>query len=1187
MVYRSSRIGRGGVPLIGLLGGAVSWAVSKPQWNRCDTQDDLEWDTPFIYESIVHLDGECKACNVSRATAGGGRLRGPESPPGGVQLTAMSPLESVCSAGQDDGEQSVYRDKNAMSKQREQSGSISIILDQVTRAWASTKGVEQRRISLAVVRTLSSLQRIAVSASVSEDTPRMNDNIYLFTRVLAGSFFITLMLEHASSGRASAEFREETSKYITAVMKDRDIAASFLSTSGNTNRLFQALCVPDENSECHLDERVWNSMKNIDDIPLKLESIRDLDVVVSNVGLYRQNEYTRRIALRMFRWWCQHEGPKKEGNHAILVKSVDCLSTAANAVSGSDTSSKMDIVKCMRYMVEYLSDDLIHHVLHWMWPLLCFAADGVGSQDWDLVNEALDTFTACIEKGVCPSSHLIDNSALPLLYSISRDLPMNRLDVAVRLAECIGALARSKSSMSQAQKISWAELFVSWLVKLDPRKGDMMISGKTLIESNALSESVVDALASLASDPSTNVLQIAHLWLADLIIHMSRMATPYSKVEVPRKQTDADSSSWWSWVPFTSQTKPSADQSQTMIEKEEAQAVADLAEKMLGQATVSSQQIEPVKAHIETNSSWWNYYFRYPWGRHKDEGNQDFLPKKESVEASDPELSLYINASPVGPVYARSVARRLLEISGNVFNVESELSQSIDENMSPLTAAAYGAAAETVNKEVADNALGQALKVLSALASGSSDNRKWLLVAGLPRLLQIIANDKGQHMQHGTENATESPKDAAIPVKLQRQISRLLALLSIEISGSESIVRNNFVPWLQFLAASEDCKVSSNAAKALLHVEAAHKSRLLVSTMSDDYLLEVSRRMAKKPHELPSAQIQEPLGQHLGKQMMCLGIDDKQDLFIKQKHRETIWLDLSQDRLTFHDGVHLLSPLAKHHEVMAQNGIQSTQQGTPDMDIVFVHGIRGGAFITWRQQGAFSRGGARGNVDHSVCWPAAWLAPKFPNARMITVEYAAPATWWEGESLPLYATVNNLAERLTAAGIGSRPVIFICHSMGGIIVKEIIGQGTKKDALPALRKISKASVGAVFYSVPHAGSKLADLGWTLRYLGASPSRAVAHLKTDPHLHEMNSVIRDMCRRGKLQVLSFSEGLPTKFSYVSTHVVPHESAYPGYGEFHVLADHDHITACKPRDTNDASFESLVRFLSKIQADIHRE
>lgn len=1090
---------------------------------------------------------------------------------GPLMVDILGPGESQCLAPQ-----SEKGDKS----------SIPIILQQAKEAWKSTNNVDQRRISLAVVRTLSSVQRIAVSLPSS--TEGSHDMLHALTRLLAGSFFITLMLEHASSGLASKEFREETSMYITSVMKDRDVAASFLSTPGNTRRLFQALSIPEENTETNavLGEQVWESMKGIDDIPLELVSHGDLDIVVSNAGLYRQNEYTRRIALRMFRWWCQCEGPKMVHSQSVLLKSIDSMSTAANAVSGSDTSSKMDIVKSMRYMIQFISDDLIHHVLPWIWPLLCFAADGVGNEDWDLMNEALDAFTACIERGVCPSSHLIHSSALPLLYSISRELPLRRLDVAVRIAECIGALARSKPSMSQAQKRNWAALFVSWLVRLDPRRGDILTSGITLIESKALAESLVDALVSLSSTDSANDgLQISHLWLADLIIHMSRMATPYSKVDIPQK--DGQDSSWWKWVPFTTQNAPpgpvSTDLPQTKLEKEEAEAVADLAEKMLRPATVAAHEGNREKEKEVQESSWWYYYLSNPWRTQAKDGKK-VVAAKDSVEASDPELALYINASQVGPLYARSVARRLLEISGNVFNVESELSQSIDENMSPLTAAAYSAAAETVNKDVADTAMGQALKVLCALASGSSDNRKWLLDAGLPRLLQIIASDRGQSMETGTDSNAQECQFPTIPVKLQRQISRLLALLSIEISGSESIVRNNFVPWLQFLAASEDCKVSSNAAKVLLHIEAADKSGLLVSKAGDDFLLEASRQMAKKSCDITTSKIQDSIGHHLGKQLMSLAIDDKQDLFIKQKHRETIWLDLSQERLTFHDGIHLLTPLAKHHEILAQKGIKTKEKGAPEMDIVFVHGIRGGAFITWRQEGAFARGGARGNVDHSVCWPAAWLAPKFPNARMITVEYAAPATWWEGESLPLYATVNHVAERLLAAGIGSRPVVFICHSMGGIIVKEIIGQGAKKDSLPALRKISNASVGAVFYSVPHAGSRLADLGWTLRYLGASPSRAVAHLKTDPHLHEMNSVIRDMCRRGKLRILSFSEGLPTKLSYLSTQIVPHESAYPGYGEFQVLADHDHITVCKPRDTNDASFESLVQFLAKIQADI---
>ena len=71
------------------------------------------------------------------------------------------------------------------------------------------------------------------------------------------------------------------------------------------------------------------------------------------------------------------------------------------------------------------------------------------------------------------------------------------------------------------------------------------------------------------------------------------------------------------------------------------------------------------------------------------------------------------------------------------------------------------------------------------------------------------------------------------------------------------------------------------------------------------------------------------------------------------------------------------------------------------------------------------------------------------------------------------------------------------------------------------------------------------------------------------------------------MLSFSEGLPTQLSYVSTQIVPHESAYPGYGEFVVLKDHDHISVCKPRDKEDPAFAVLLRFLKVAAAGAARE
>lgn len=71
--------------------------------------------------------------------------------------------------------------------------------------------------------------------------------------------------------------------------------------------------------------------------------------------------------------------------------------------------------------------------------------------------------------------------------------------------------------------------------------------------------------------------------------------------------------------------------------------------------------------------------------------------------------------------------------------------------------------------------------------------------------------------------------------------------------------------------------------------------------------------------------------------------------------------------------------------------------------------------------------------------------------------------------------------------------------MGGILTKEILGKAMAAHSPAHQKQLAASTAGLVFYACPHKGSWLADIGWTLRFVGASPAASVLHLIRGPHL----------------------------------------------------------------------------------------
>lgn len=113
----------------------------------------------------------------------------------------------------------------------------------------------------------------------------------------------------------------------------------------------------------------------------------------------------------------------------------------------------------------------------------------------------------------------------------------------------------------------------------------------------------------------------------------------------------------------------------------------------------------------------------------------------------------------------------------------------------------------------------------------------------------------------------------------------------------------------------------------------------------------------------------------------------------------------------------------------------------PLVDVVFVHGIRGGPFATWRRVrspvGAVVDGSAP--IAHKACWPSTWLAQDCPRARLLSLEYAAPASGWEVGFLTCHTRIYpHIAFWLRCICHSADCAQACCHPRAGPMVGKVI-----------------------------------------------------------------------------------------------------------------------------------------------------
>lgn len=243
--------------------------------------------------------------------------------------------------------------------------------------------------------------------------------------------------------------------------------------------------------------------------------------------------------------------------------------------------------------------------------------------------------------------------------------------------------------------------------------------------------------------------------------------------------------------------------------------------------------------------------------------------------------------------------------------------------------------------------------------------------------------------------------------------------------------------------------------------------------------------------------------------------------------------------------------------------IIGTENSNRAADIIFVHGLGGDALSTWHPQG---------QRDPQNSW-LTWLGDDYQELGIWSVAYEVEALKWKGSTMPLADRATNIVDLLDIYEIGERPLIFITHSMGGLVVKQLL-RHAHDYGNPSWKRIVEQTRGIVFLSTPHSGSDIAN--W-VQYIGniLGTSISVEELKAnDSRLRELNNTYRNHPRLKQIPMIVYCENEKTS----GVLVVNQTSADPGKeGVIPIPLDENHITIAKPQSKQSRLYLRVKKFI----------
>jgi hypothetical protein len=240
--------------------------------------------------------------------------------------------------------------------------------------------------------------------------------------------------------------------------------------------------------------------------------------------------------------------------------------------------------------------------------------------------------------------------------------------------------------------------------------------------------------------------------------------------------------------------------------------------------------------------------------------------------------------------------------------------------------------------------------------------------------------DKNVASNVSSTDATTDPSSVRVPpaAHIRRHAGRLLTILSLLPNSKKEIISDDvWCKWLEDCASGRiscnDIKLKSYCRLTLLNIFCSESPNS--RKPSDEYPdseSEYKRNCPQFGDALFLLNPELPLEVHVdnsGFRILRVSRNNcKEDGSIEDPGSET---------------------------VNSGDDAEAASKSVPLMDVVFVHGLRGGPFNSWRiadDKSSTTKAGLVESIDEDAgkegtCWPREWLAADFPQARFFTVKY--------------------------------------------------------------------------------------------------------------------------------------------------------------------------------------------------------